>query len=156
MNKLKLGYNKTLKLKNVLCYQIDFTEQDFNFELSITRIQNYIRAKGAKQIGPIIQFIRSFESEKDGIEIEINFMVQCDHLLKQIESPYVMKDTLSVSNCMYCRYIGPEDKLNFAYDKIRLEAFEKDILLKEESYTIYIEKKDIGEIVADVFMECKN
>jgi hypothetical protein len=34
---------------------------------------------------------------------------------------------------MYCRYIGPEEKLKFAYDKILLTAFEEDIPLKGDS-----------------------
>ena len=55
---------------------------------------------------------------------------------------------------MYCRYTGPEEKLKFAYDKIQLTAFEENIPLKGDSYTIFVDKNEEDEtIVADVFME---
>lgn len=53
---------------------------------------------------------------------------------------------------MYARYIGEESKLKFAYDKINLIAFEEDIPLKGDSYTVFVAKNDDG-IIADVFME---
>ena len=55
---------------------------------------------------------------------------------------------------MYCRYIGSEDSLKFAYDKIGVTAFEKGIRLKGESYTVFVDNNEEEEyIVADVFME---
>lgn len=53
---------------------------------------------------------------------------------------------------MYARYNGEESKLKFAYDKMNLIAFEEDIPLKGDSYTIFVNTNDDGLIV-DVFME---
>ena len=53
---------------------------------------------------------------------------------------------------MYVRYTGPESMLKFAYDKIHLTAFEEDIKLKGDSYTIFVNQID-DNIVADIFME---
>jgi hypothetical protein len=53
---------------------------------------------------------------------------------------------------MYVSYQGEESKLKFAYDKINLKAFEEDIPLKGDSYTIFIDQQD-DQIIADVFME---
>ncbi len=40
------------------------------------------------------------------------------------------------------------------YDKIQLEAFENDIPLKGDSYTIFVDRDEENEtITADVFME---
>lgn len=60
-------------------------------------------------------------------------MVQCDKFCNCIKEPYHMEPNISVKNAMYCRYIGPEETLKFGYDKIYLEAFEKDITLKKNS-----------------------
>jgi hypothetical protein len=42
--------------------------------------------------------------------------------------------------------------LQFAYQKLNLVAFEENIKLKGDSYTIFVDRKD-GIITADVFME---
>ena len=43
--------------------------------------------------------------------------------------------------------------MKFAYDKIHLEAFENDIPLKEDNYTIFVDQNvEEGTIVADVFI----
>jgi hypothetical protein len=53
---------------------------------------------------------------------------------------------------LYVRYEGEENKLKFAYDKIILSAFEEDIPLKGDSYTIFVNQQG-DNFVADVFME---
>ena len=45
-----------------------------------------------------------------------------------------------------------EENLQFAYQKLGVYAFENDIKLKGDSYTIFV-KQDENEFVADVFME---
>jgi len=42
--------------------------------------------------------------------------------------------------------------LQFTYSKLQLHAFENDIKLKGNSYTVFVENKE-GIMVADVFME---
>jgi len=44
--------------------------------------------------------------------------------------------------------------LQFAYSKLQLHAFDNDIKLKGDSYTVFVENKE-GKMVADVFMEVK-
>ena len=43
--------------------------------------------------------------------------------------------------------------MQFAYQKLGVYAFENDIQLKGDSYTVFV-KKEEENIVADVFMEC--
>lgn len=81
-------------------------------------------------------------------------MLQCNNYINNVEQPYAMESVVRVPNAMYCRYNGPEEKLKFAYDKIQLEAFENDIPLKGDSYTIFVDRDEENEtITADVFME---
>jgi len=47
--------------------------------------------------------------------------------------------------------------MKFAYDKINLYAFENDIKLKGDSYTVFVDSQEENDtIIADVFMEREN
>ena len=154
MSKLQLSENKVLKLKNTLIKTVDFTDENEDLNLVVEKMQSFIKVKGAMQIGPLIQYIRTFINSEGELGMEIKILLQCNNYIHSVEYPYTMESVLRVPNCMYCRYTGPEDKLSFAYDKIRLEAFEKDISLKNENYTIFVDRDDENEkIIADVFLE---
>lgn len=153
MNKIQLSQNKTLKLTNVLKYQVNMNDEEFQFETEIEKMQSYIRAKGITQIGPLIQYTRTYINESGELGMELTFMLQCNHYIHSVEAPYSMESVLRVAECMYVRYIGPEHSLKFAYDKINLTAFEEDIPLEGDSYTIFVDRNDKEDtIVADVFM----
>ena len=153
MSKLQYNPNKILKLQNVLVGKMNLEEENVELNLIIEKMQSYIKLKGATQIGPLIQQTKPFVNDAEEMDVEINFMLQCNNYIHNIESPYRMESVLRIPDCMYCRYIGCEDKLKFAYDKIYLEAFENDIELTGESYTVFVEQnEEEGTIVADVFM----
>ena len=65
-----------------------------------------------------------------------------------------MEAVLRVKNCIFSRFKRNENKLKLAYDKINVVAFEEDIPLKGDSYTVFVANND-GEMIADVFMECE-
>ena len=89
-------------------------------------------------------------------DIKMQFMLQTDNFIHNVEPPYKMDSILRVKNCLYARYIGPEDKLKFAYDKLGVYAFENDIELDGCNYTIYVDRNEEDEtMVADVFMPVK-
>ncbi|MCI9370373.1 MAG: hypothetical protein K1W19_15125 [Lachnospiraceae bacterium] len=153
MGKLQFNDKKILKLTNVLKYKLLINAEDFNFDAEIQKMQSYIKIKGAVQVGPLIQYTRTFLDEEGELNMDIVMMLQCNHFLHSVESPYFMESVLRIPNCLYCRYTGPEDKLKFAYDKIYLEAFENDISLKQDNYTIFVDQnEEEGSIIADVFV----
>ncbi|MCI8874762.1 MAG: hypothetical protein HFI77_01665 [Lachnospiraceae bacterium] len=157
MGKLQFGVNKTLKLQNVLTGEIDLENQDIDFTIMVERMQSYIKVKGAVQIGPLIQHTRTFVNEDGELDMKIILMLQCNHFINSVEKPYSMESILRVTDCMYCRYIGLEEKLKIAYDKIGVEAFEKDIELSEESYTVFVNSnEEEGTITADIFIPKNN
>lgn len=154
MKKLTTSPSKTLKLTNVLMMRCQLQDEDFDFNIAIEQMQSFIRSKGAMQIGPLIQYTNSYINEEGEMDIEIRMLLQCNNYIHSVEQPYTMESVLRIPNCMYCRYMGPEEKLSFAYNKIQLEAFENDIPLKGDSYTIFVDKNEEEEtITADVFME---
>lgn len=154
MRKLQLSSNKTLKLTNVLKWKVDITNNEVQIDVEIERMKSFINANGGKQTGPLIRYLNANFSSDNDIDFEVIFMLQANKFISKNGTKYKMEPVVRIPNCMYCRYIGPEDKLSFAYQKIQLEAFENDIPLKGDSYTIFVDQNEENEtITADVFME---
>lgn len=154
MKTIQIYTNKTLKLCNVLKYTVQVGENGFELNAVIEQMMSYIKTKGSTQMGPLIQYSNSYINEKEEVDIDIRFMLQCKAFIHSVEQPYSMDSVLRIPNCMFCRYIGPEDKLSFAYQKIQIVAFENDIPLKGDNYTIFVDRDEENEtITADVFME---
>lgn len=152
MSKLQVNNNKTLKLQNALINKVDFSDEKMDINLLVEKMQSYIKVKGAMQIGPLIQHTKPFVNNEEELDVEVRLLLQCNNFIHNVEKPYMMESVLRVQNCMYCHYVGPEEKLKFAYDKINLEAFENNIELTGESYTVFVDQNEEGTIVADVFM----
>ena len=149
-NKIQINYNKVLKLTNVLINYVDLKESK-GLDKEVLQMENCLKNKGAQPIGPLIQYT---EVEGTGADVKVNvkLMRQSNTFIHNIEAPYKMESVIRVKNCIYARYTGEESKLKFAYDKINLIAFEEDIPLKGDSYTIFVNSNEDG-IIADVFME---
>lgn len=153
MSKLQYYKNKALKLENVLICKLDLTDENMDFNVLVEKMQSYIKVKGAMQIGPLVQHTKTIVTSEEEIDMEICLLLQCNNYICSVEKPYRIESIIRVPNCMYCRYVGPEGKMGFAYDKINLEAFENDIELTGESYTVFVDQnEEEGTIVADVFM----
>lgn len=153
MKKINVSDNKTLKLSNVVITEITI-EQSKNIVILVEKMENYIKSKGATPIGPLIQKTSYHINDEGQLEIKVYLMRQANNFIHNVEPPYTMESVLRVKNCMYARYTGQEEKLKFAYDKINLTAFEEDIELSNENYTIFVDKQD-DNIIADVFVEKK-
>lgn len=151
MSKINVQINKTLKLSNVMIKKLQDDEIE-KFQLEVGKIQNYIKAKGAMPVGPLIQHTNVFVNGSGELDIEIKLLLQSNNFIHNIEPPYQMESLIRVKNCMYARFQGEESNLKFAYDKINLIAFEEDIQLKGDSYTVFVDQQD-DFIIADVFME---
>ena len=153
MGRIELHERKTLKLENVLKRSIELERESTALTVQVEQMQSYIRVKGVRQIGPLIQYAYAKVSEAGEISMNMELMLQCNHYVHKAEEPYSMEPVIRVPNCIYCRYIGPGEMLKFAYDKISVFAFENEIPLKGSSYTIFVDQSEEGTLVADVFME---
>ena len=150
---LQLSYSKTLKLTNALIHMMQQEDLE-HFEASVESMDNFIKVKGCQPIGPLIQYTNSSINENGELDIDIKMIRQSSNFINHLTDDYSMNSVIRIPNCMYCRYIGPEDSMKFAYDKIMLAAFEEDIPLKGDSYTIFVENNQEEDyIIADVFME---
>jgi effector-binding domain-containing protein len=153
-SKINLSYSKTLRLNNVLIFEVAQTD-DTNINLELNRIDNYIKSKGNQPVGPFVQYTALKSSDDGNVNLVIKLLRQSSNYINNVEYPYSMESVLRIIDCMYVRFTGEETKLSLAYDKINLAAFEEDIALKGDSYTIITGRVD-DTIAADVFMEKKH
>jgi hypothetical protein len=151
MARIIVYYNKTIKLSNVLVKTLQNNELE-DYHLEVEKMQNYLKTKGAISVGPLIQYAKALVNESGELKMDFKILLQSNNYINNVEPPYHMESLIRVKNCMYVRYLGEESKLKFAYDKINLTAFEEDIPLKGDSYTIFVDQQD-DQIIADVFME---
>ena len=151
MPKFEIFYQKKLKLTNVLSMTMTAEEmQDMTFA---EKMENYIKSKGYQPIGPLVQYTSIQQNESGESEIVIKMLRQSNGYITHAEQPYQMTAVLCVPDCLYLRFIGPQEKLGIAYSKLSVTAYEEDIPLVGSSYTVFVNQLDNEDIVADVFME---
>ena len=152
VEKIVIRENKTLKLNNVLIRKVSENELiDIN---QITyMMDSYIKSKGNSTLGPMINYSTVEVDESGQAKVIIKLMIQLKNPIRNIENPYELKSQLRVTNCLFARFTEKEEGLKFAYQKLGVYAFENNIKLKSDSYTVFV-KKEEENIVADIFMEC--
>lgn len=151
IEKIVVRENKVLKLNNVLVREV--SESEFSDLNKVGHMmESYIKSKGNAVLGPMINYSSAELNENGQPKIILKFMVQLKNPIHNVEAPYKLEKQIRVTNCLFARYSEKEETLQFAYSKLQLHAFEKDIKLKGDNYTVFVENKD-GKVVADVFME---
>lgn len=150
MPKLQIS-NKTLKLANVLIANLNSEDvQDMAF---LEKMDNYIKAKGCQPVGPMVQYTGVVETGNGEVDLNLRILRQASGYINKTEAPYTMEAELRAPNCLYVRFIGPQNKLNIAYQKLAVFAYEEEIELTGNTYTVYVNQLENEDIVADIFME---
>lgn len=151
MNEIKVAENKTLKLTNVLSRAV-LPEELANLPVILTQMQNFLKSNNVQPIGPLVQAVK-MGTGPDHVP-ELYMMQQATQMISKMEPGYHMDAVLRVKNCLYAHYTGPLSQSQLASAKLQIMAFENDIKLTDNSYTIYVNQDD-DEAVIDVFMETK-
>ena len=151
MNEIKTAENKTLKLTNVLARQVR-PEELGNLAVVLTQMQNFMKSNGAQPIGPLVQAVKVGTGPDHAPELYM--MQQATQLISQMEPGYHMDAVLRVKGCLYAHYTGPMSHSQLASAKLQIIAFENDLKLTGDTYTIYVNQDD-DDAVVDVFMETK-
>lgn len=142
---------KSLKLTNAVIASISPVDlQDMAF---VEKMENYIKSKGYQPLGPIIQYTGVRQNDSGEAEMVVQILRQATGYINHIEPPYSIEAVFRVPKCLYVRYTGPEDKLTVAYNKLNVVSFEEDVPVTGNTYTVFVNQLDDGDIVADVFME---
>ncbi|MDR3021172.1 MAG: hypothetical protein LBU60_00630 [Clostridiales bacterium] len=157
MPKLEVKENKILKLTNVLSRKTADKEV-FNSDKQMRMIQNWIKVKGYKSKGPLIVYSSGVKgAEANGSPIIDNrLLVQLDNEKITAEYPYKFEQLIRLEKCLFVRFDDNFKKMQFAVNGIHFFAYNNDIELTGESYTVLIEDYHNGNILADVFMPVKH
>ena len=151
MREIQTAENKTLKLTNVVSRRIQ-PEEFNNMQIVLTQMHNFIKSNGAQPLGPLVQCIKLPAGPNP--QPEIYMMQQATQLITQTEPGYEVDAVLRVKNCLYAHYTGPMAYSQLASSKLQILAFEKDLKLTGDNYTIFVSQDD-DDAVVDVFMETK-
>ena len=151
MREIQTAENKTLKLTNVVSRRIQ-PEEFNNMQIVLTQMHNFIKSNGAQPLGPLVQCIKLPAGPNP--QPEVYMMQQATQMITQMEPGYHMDAVLRVKNCLYAHYTGPMSHNQLATAKLQIMAFENDIKLTGDNYTIYV-NQDEDDAVVDVFMETK-
>lgn len=151
MEKILVRENKILKLNNVLIREV-LENELAEIDKVGYMMESYIKSKGNSIVGPSISYTTVTVNENGEGKPIIKFMFQLKSPIHNVEAPYEFKNQIRVTNCLFARFNEKEENLQFAYSKLHLHAFENDINLKGDSYTVFVDNKE-GKMVADVFME---
>jgi len=149
--KIIVKENKVLKLNTVLIR--DVNENEFKYIGKVAyMMESYIKSKGNSSIGPMINYSTAKADENGQVKIMLKLMVQLKNPIHNVEDTYEIKNQIRVTNCLFARFSEKQENLQFAYSKLQLYAFENNIKLKGDNYTVFVESKD-DKMIADVFME---
>ncbi|MDR0508258.1 MAG: hypothetical protein LBG63_00290 [Candidatus Methanoplasma sp.] len=149
-NEIEIAENKTLKLNRVIFREL--RQQDNNeVQKALYMLSSFIKSKKLTPYGPTIVHSKTIFENMRPIQIT-RIMVQLRESLESVNPPYAFEESIRVENCILARYRGDAARLQIAYGKIQVYAFEKDIHLKDEMYTVLIEETPSG-LLADVFAE---
>ena len=151
MREIQTAENKTLKLTNVLSRRIQPEELN-NMQIVLTQMQNFMKSNGAQPVGPIVQCIKVPAGPKQ--QPEFYMMQQVTQLIPRMEPGYSMDAVLRVRNCLYAHYVGPMSQSGLAVQKLNILAFEHEIEMNGNVYTVFVNNDD-DEAIVDTFMETK-
>jgi hypothetical protein len=152
--KLQLCENKTLKITNALVHEVPL-DAKFEIQRIIYMMQSYIKTKGLQTRGPLItstSISKNIQGNMPALNTKI--ILQLTEPVKSCESPYTFEPIIRVSPCLFVRFIGSPQDMQYANMKLNVYAFENDIKLDGSSYTVFVNQSE-QSVTADVFMPVK-
>lgn len=151
MREIQVAEHKTLKLTNVLWRKVQ-PEEFGNLALILTQMENFIKSNGAMPLGPIIQCVKMGNGPEP--TAEVYYLRQATQLISRMDPGYQMDAVLRVKGCLYSHFVGPSEKASLATQKMNVYAYENEIELNGNVYTIFVSNDDENGVI-DVFMETK-
>ena len=149
MAKLEVKENKKLVLKNVLKKELrNIAMEELNKE--IEDFGNMLQLLHVQVFGPLIIKNAGMQIHEDGIiSLDYDLIVQA-HDYQQYKDKYVTQEKIVAENCIYVRFEGASEEINYAYAKLDLYIYENDLIATGEDYTIHINNHPDYSVV-DIF-----
>jgi len=149
-DKITLKGKKTLKLNNVLIAKIS-NASPMEVQKRSHMMHNYIKSHGKSIVGPLVNHSYPEVNEEGQAQVNVELLMQLDSPLHSLDKNYEFKKQLKIENCLFARFHEKEENIKFAYFKLNVHAFENDMNLHGESYTVYV-KQTSDKLMADIFM----
>ena len=156
---IDISIGRNLRLDNVVSYKCVFPMQNAeisqnNADIIISKLENQIKMKGAKVVGPLIEHSVLHKNLDGGIDYSMALMFQADKKIENVDMPFSFHPSICIRKCMFARFVGYEEDLHLAYKKMEVTAYEMSVRLKDNSYTVYVDT-DIGneKSTIDIFIE---
>ena len=153
MRRLNVECQKTLKLSHVLIKEVN-VGSDENEAVILEQMENYIKSKSAVPVGPLIQYAGAHAAADGSMELTVRYLRQLSKQINCNDSDYRFQDEIAVNHCLYIRFVGREEHLRLAYDKLNLYAYEEELKTRGDAYSVFVSQTD-DIMVTDVFMECE-
>lgn len=143
--------NKILSLKNVFekSILIDDKFGEKPFELRIKEFVDYCKNNKIETFGPLI--IKTSLVGNEDVKVKLSFMVQTK--LDEINAifPYSFTKELKTMPSLFARFEGKSVDSEVATYKMKVYAYENDLILDNVSYTITKEVED-NNVIVDTFV----
>lgn len=149
MSKLEVKENKKLTLKNVLKRELKNIKME-DLDIEINKFANTLQLLHIQIFGPLIIKNCGTKFHEDGsITMDYDLMVQA-HDYQQYKEQFIVENKHSVGNCIYVRFDGPIEEINYAYTKLDLYIYENDLISNGEIYIVNIEE-NLDYSIIDIF-----
>lgn len=136
MEKIIIKHRKTLKLINVLVKHCHGSGYDVEHEL--VKLRNYIKISKLETQGPlIIKNLGADIDESKRIVLDYDILIQLK-IKTRVKYPHEFVNEIKVNDCIYCRFNGKQEELQYAYSKLNLYIWENDLISNGEAYIIYL------------------
>lgn len=154
IEKLQLQTSKTLKLSIALIYDV-LLNDNFNFDRITYMMQSYIKSRSLNAHGPLITSSRLSTDIENGTSIiKTSVIMQLTQPLPSPEPPYEYEHLIKTGPCLFVRFTGNPQDIQYASMKLSVYAFENGILLEGSSYMVFV-NQNADNMIADIFMPIK-
>ncbi|MDR1913938.1 MAG: hypothetical protein LBQ68_05585 [Clostridiales bacterium] len=148
---IQVRENKTLVLNNVLLRKIGLKEKE-DLSTTLERMNSYIKSKNWDTRGPlIIHDVIKDINLRDETALNMEAMFQLAQTPSSVTLPYIYVPSLRVENCLFARFAGRQSDVHYAHEKMSVYAYENDIALKTETYSVFLETRQ-EDVVMDIFI----
>jgi hypothetical protein len=151
MNEIKIAENKNVTFNNVISRVLEGIDEE-TIQKAAKMFESYLKKENLKPYGPLIvretTKLMGREASHDS-----ELLIQLREAPQEVANPYSLTPKIRLENALMARYVGPIDKMQMAYSKMHVYAFEHDITLGSVFYTVLNHDEEGRDFTADIFNE---
>ena len=149
MTKMEVKENKKLILKNVILKKFENIEMQ-NVDRESSKLLNEMKILNVQTFGPLVTKVSGHHIHEDGsFTMDYELMLQA-HDYKQYKEKYIIKDRIEFSHCVYVRFQGEPENIQFAHSKLELYFYEENLVSDGITISIIVSETP-DEITVDLF-----